>query len=234
MAVQAALARRSVRAFLPTAVPRSVVEDLLTVAARAPSGGNTQPWHVYALAGQAKAALSARALAVSPDVLQSGAGDADFQIYPPKESDPELHRVYLARRIKLAEEMWGLMGVDRKDKAARAAAMQKNFEFFGAPVGLILTVDRAADRNGWGHAGMFLQTLFLASEERGLATCPLESWGNLGDLVYETVGIDRAKETVWCGVALGFADPDARVNTLRTHREPVQSFSRFSGFDSRL
>eukprot|EP00429_Kryptoperidinium_foliaceum_P101679 CAMPEP_0176242852 /NCGR_PEP_ID=MMETSP0121_2-20121125/30619_1 /TAXON_ID=160619 /ORGANISM="Kryptoperidinium foliaceum, Strain CCMP 1326" /LENGTH=252 /DNA_ID=CAMNT_0017582421 /DNA_START=107 /DNA_END=865 /DNA_ORIENTATION=+ len=217
-------ARRSTRAFLrDKPVPLELIEDILDTARRAPSGGNCQPWHLYVTAGAARDALVAAFK--QPGALPSAA-PAEYKVYPPNDVAPP---TYAARRRKVAYGMWELMGVDRKDTAARTTAALRNFDFFGAPVGIIVTVDRACDRNGWGHVGMLLQTICLLAQERGLATCMQEAWGNLGSVVYRALDIPST-EVIWCGLALGYADPSQRVNTLRTEREPLKAFVRFSGF----
>ena len=217
--------RRSTRAFLPRPVPDAVLRDVLSRALRAPSGGNTQPWHVYVVSGDAKAALAAAAKAKALETGGVPSADAEFAVYPTAKSNPPAPPEFLPRRRKLGFTMFELMGIARDDGEARTNAMLANFDFFGAPVGLIVTVDRACDRNGWGHVGAFLMAVTLLAAERGLGSCLQEAWGNLGDTVYEHLGIDRRTEAVWCGVALGYADPAAKVNTLRSERD---------GFDAKV
>lgn len=202
-------------------------------AARAPSGGNTQPWHVYILAGEKLKALTNAAL----KQLQEGNVNItlDYNVYPLKQDmKPELFGAYMDRRVKCAQDLWELMGVKREDKVARANALMQNFYFWHAPVGMIFTVDRCSDMNAWGHTGMLMQTIALLAEERGLATSMLEAWGNLGPCVYETVGIPKDAEVIWSGMALGYPDHNAAVNTLRTERLPLSGFCSFDGFDSKL
>jgi len=217
--------RISTRAFLrDKPVSRDTIEEILTLASRAPSGGNTQPWHIYVVAGSV---LNDFTSTVKSKLCAGSAGMyKEFDIYPPKDKAPAS---FMGRRIKVAKDMWALQGVDRKDAAARARALLQNYEFFGAPVGMIVTVDRSVDRNGWGHVGMLLQSLCLLAEERGLATCLQEAWGNLGNVVYSALGIPES-EIIWCGVALGYADPSSSVNRLRTEREPLSEFTKFRGF----
>jgi len=212
--------RKSIRAFTNDPVPEELVKKLLTLAARAPSGGNTQPWHVYVVTGDARQSLTD---AVFEAMSNGKMGDKpEFNIYPKSSDAPE----YLERRRKLGYEMYKLMDIDRDDKAGRLAAMQQNFEFFGAPVGLIVTVDRVADRNGWGHVGMFLQTLCLLATEHGLASCLQEAWSTFHSVVYEKLQIP-ASQIVWCGVALGYEDKGAPVNKLVSEREPPEKFAKF-------
>mmetsp|Transcript_146389 Transcript_146389/g.469691 ORF Transcript_146389/g.469691 Transcript_146389/m.469691 type:complete len:227 (+) Transcript_146389:86-766(+) len=208
--------RVSTRAFLQDKpVPLELIKDILEVASRAPSGGNTQPWHLYVLAGEAREAL---VQAIRP---------VQYEVTGRRRYRPHLGSA-ASRKRNVAFAMYDLLGVDRKDAAGRQRALVKNWEFFGAPVGIIVTVDRACDRNAWGHVGMLLQSICLLAEERGLASCLQEAWGNLG-VVYKTLSIPDS-EVVWCGLALGYADPAAPVNTLRTAREPVDAFAQFRGF----
>merc|ERR1719235_387168 len=119
--------------------------------------------------------------------------------------------------MKCATGLWDLMGVKREDKAGRAKALSNNFLFWNAPISVIVTVDRCADKNGWGHTGMLLQTIALLAEERGLATGMLEAWGNLGPALYDCVGVPDT-EVIWCGMALGYPDVGNKINTFRTPR----------------
>ncbi len=213
--------RRSVRAFLPRAVPRATVERILAVAARAPSGTNTQPWKVYALAGEAKARFT-RAIAAAFD---AGASTREFDYYPTKWFDP-----YLARRRKIGWDLYGLLGIGRGDKEKSHAQHRRNYVFFDAPVGLVFTIDRELETGSWLDYGMFLENVMIAARARGLDTCPQASWMEFPQQVAEALGLP-GNEQVVCGMALGYADPDAIENRLVTEREPVSGFARFEGFD---
>ena len=133
----------------------------------------------------------------------------------------------------MGHAMYELLGIDRKDKMGRFNALKPNFEFFGAPVGMLVTVDRVCDKNGWGHVGMFLNSLSLLAVEQGLSTCFLEAWGSFPETVYSHFGIDKKKEILWCGVALGYEDKQERVNQLVSERVPVDEFAVVKGFDSK-
>jgi nitroreductase len=151
--------RRSVRRFLPRPVPRAVVEELLDVARHAPSGTNTQPWRVHALAGAAKERLC-RAVASAYD---SGARAPEYRYYPEQWFEP-----YLGRRRKLGWDLYTLLGIGRGDKAAMHAQHRRNYRFFDAPVGMIFTIDRRLEQGSWLDYGMFLQTLMVAARARHL------------------------------------------------------------------
>lgn len=209
--------RRSARAFLPRAVERALVEELLALAARAPSGGNLQPWRVDVLAGEPLAALKAEALA------STGAG-MELKVYPSPLPEP-----YRTRRYRSGEALYETIGIGREDRAARLAQFARNFEAFGAPVLMLFSIDRIFDRPQWAHLGMFMQTLMLLAEERGLATCPQEAWAAVHGVVARHIGLP-AERILYCGMALGYADRAAPINSLWTEREPVEAFARFRGF----
>jgi nitroreductase len=213
----AILSRRSVRAFLPRPVPRALIEEMLALAARAPSGGNLQPWRVDILTGAPLAALIAEARASTP-------GQMELKVYPSPLPEP-----YRDRRHRSGEALYEAIGIGREDRPARLAQFARNFEAFGAPVLLLFSIDRIFDRPQWAHLGMFIQNLILLAEERGLATCAQEAWAAVHDVASRHVGLP-AERILYCGMALGYADPEAAINSLRTEREAVEAFARFRGF----
>jgi nitroreductase len=214
---EAILSRRSVRAFLPDPVSRAAIEELLAVAAHAPSGGNLQPWRVDVLTGEPLAALKAEALSSTP-------GEMELKVYPSPLPEP-----YRTRRHRSGEALYEAIGIPREDKPARLTQFARNFEAFGAPVLLLFSIDRIFDRPQWAHLGMFIQNLMLLAGERGLATCPQEAWAGVHEVVRRHVELP-AERILYCGLALGYADPEAPINSLRTDREPVEAFARFRGF----
>ena len=221
-AVDAAItSRRSVRAFLPEPVPRSVVEDLLRVASRAPSGTNTQPWKVTVLTGAALAGLCGKILAAASDPAQAALHEEEYDYYPTEWTSP-----YIDRRRKVGWDLYGLLGLEKSDKPGMAAQHNRNFTFFDAPVGLIFSIDRKMSQGSWLDYGMFLQNLMVAARARGLDTCPQAAFTKWHRLISEHCGLP-AEEMVVCGMALGHADPTAIENTLVTERAPVTDFARF-------
>ena len=221
-AVDAAIeSRRSVRAFLPTPVPRATIERILAVAARAPSGTNTQPWRVTVLSGDAKAALSARIVAAFGDPQERARHTQEYAYYPTEWRPP-----YLDRRRKVGWDLYGLLGIGRDDKSRMHAQHARNFEFFDAPVGLIFSIERVLEQGSWLDFGMFLQSLMVAARARGLDTCPQAAFAPFHRLIADQIGLP-ATEMVVCGMSLGHADPDAVENRLVTEREPVAGFARF-------
>jgi nitroreductase len=223
-AVDAAItSRRSIRAFLPTPVARDDIEAILEVAARAPSGTNTQPWRVYVLTGAAKERLSAAILAAYGDPQQAQAHTEEYNYYPSVWVSP-----FINRRRKVGWDLYALLGLTRDNKAGMAAQHGRNYRFFDAPVGLIFTIDRVMEQGSWLDYGMFLQNIMVAARGRGLDTCPQAAFTQFHRIIVEQLQIP-GNEMLVCGMALGFADPDKIENTLVTEREPLSSFVHFMG-----
>jgi nitroreductase len=213
--------RHSVRAFLPTPVPRETIEAILAVAARAPSGTNTQPWRVCVLTGAAKAALSKRIRAAFDDPAERAKHTEEYAYYPTEWRSP-----YLERRRKIGWDLYALLGIGKADKARMHEQHGRNYDFFGAPVGLIFTIDRVMQQGSWLDYGMFLQSVMIAARARGLDTCPQAAFTQFHRIIEEDLGLPET-EMVVCGMSLGFADPAAVENSLVTEREPLQGFARF-------
>ena len=219
---QTILSRRSVRAFLPRPVERGLISELLELAARAPSGGNLQPWHVDVLTG---APLDALKSAVRTALAERPAGEGlEFAVYPSPLPEP-----WRSRRFASGEELYAAIGIPREDKPARLAQFARNYDFFGAPVGLFFSIGRLFDRPQWAHLGMFIQSLMLLAEERGLATCPQEAWAAVHETVAEHIALPPER-ILYCGMALGYADEAAPVNRWRTQRVPLGDFATLRGF----
>ena len=213
--------RRSLRAFLPTTVPRQTIEDILAVASRAPSGTNTQPWKVYVLTGQSRAELSRKILAAHDDPAERATHSEEYAYYPSEWISP-----FSDRRRKVGWDLYSLLDIARTDKARMHAQHGRNYEFFGAPVGLMFTMDRVMRQGSWLDYGMFVQNIMIAARARGLDTCPQAAFTQYHRIISEHIGAG-ANEQVVCGMSLGFADPDAIENTLVTERDPVSAFTRF-------
>ena len=223
MKVSEALATRiSCRAFLPDPVPEATVRCILDHAKQAPSGGNLQPWIVRVLTGDALAALKAE-VAAAMETLPMGR-PTEYAIYPEPLIQP-----FHARRKTCGEQLYATIGVPREDKAGRLRQFRRNFEFFGAPVGLFLFLDRTMGPPQWSDAGMFLQSLMLAAREEGLHTCAQEAWAMWAE---EVALHARPPEgaMLFCGMGLGRMDEAHPINTLRTEREPVEGFAELIGF----
>jgi nitroreductase len=218
---RAITSRRSVRAFLPRPVERDTIEQILRVASRAPSGTNTQPWRVHVLTGQAREQLSRRLLAAFDDPLERERHREEFAYYPTEWRSP-----YVDRRRKLGWDLYALLGIGRADKARMHAQHGRNYRFFDAPVGMIFTIDRSLRQGSWLDYGMFLQSIMVAARARGLDTCPQAAFAPFHGVITAQLGLP-ASEMVVCGMALGWADPDAPENALVTEREQVSGFTRF-------
>jgi nitroreductase len=224
-AVDAAItSRRSIRAFLPTPVPRQNIEDILAVASRAPSGVNTQPWKVTVLTGNAKERLSRKIMAAHDANFAAGSTGADvgeYDYYPTEWTPP-----YIDRRRKIGWDLYGLVGIGKGDKARMHAQHGRNYVYFDAPVGLIFTIDRILRQGSWLDYGMFLENIMVAARGRGLDTCPQAAFIGFHKIIAEHLRLP-ASEMVVCGMSLGFADETAPENRLVTERAPVAAFTRF-------
>jgi nitroreductase len=218
-AVDAAItSRRSIRGFLPTPVPEEVVREILAVASRAPSMTNTQPWRVHVLTGPARDRLSAEIRAAH------AAGEEPAPGYPyyPAEWPPQA----LERRRQIGWALYGLLGIAKGDRAATAAQHRKNYDFFGAPVGMIFTLDRRLGQGSWLDLGMFLQNVMVAARGRGLDTCPQAAFMPWHGIIRRHLPI-ADEEIVVCGMALGHADPEEPANALTAPRAAVEEFASF-------
>ena len=221
-AVDAAItSRRSIRAFLDKPVERVDIARILEVAARAPSGTNTQPWKVYVLTGQARKDLSAAILAVNADPEQARRHTEEYAYYPREWISP-----YVDRRRKVGWDLYSLLGLTRDNKAGMAAQHARNYAFFDAPVGLIFTIDRIMEQGSWLDYGMFLQNIMVAARGRGLDTCPQAAFTQYHRVIAQQLGLPE-NEMVVCGMALGWADPEKIENTLVTERAELGHFARF-------
>lgn len=217
--------RISTRAFLPDAIAREELADLLRTAQCSPSGGNLQPWKLIVVAGAEKdavVALAQRVLAADP----MGAVPGDRPVYPDfKAVDP----VYDARRRKLGEMMYDTLAIPKEDRAGRLQWFANNYRFFGAPVGLFLIIDTRMGHGQWAHMGMYMQTIALLAEERGWGTCMQECWARLRVELHAHFGLDE-HHMVYAGIALGKPDKSHPVNTLRAERAELEEIVQFRGF----
>ena len=218
---EAITSRHSIRAFLPKPVPRELLERVLAVASRAPSGTNTQPWKVYVLTGAAKEALSQRVRDIYDDPEERELHTEEYAYYPIEWKSP-----FIDRRRKVGWDLYGLLGIAKTDKTRMHLQHSRNYDFFGAPVGLMFTIDRIMRQGSWLDFGMFLQSLMVAARGLGLDTCPQAAWTPFHRIIMPAIGA-AADEQLVCGMSLGYRDPDAIENTLVTEREPVANFVKF-------
>ena len=215
--------RQSARAFLPKAVPRATLEHLLDLASRAPSGTNTQPWKVYVLQGDSKDSLVDKVCAAHDAIRADPALAAqyaeEYDYYPEKWVSP-----YIDRRRENGWGLYGLLGIGKGDKDKMHAQQQRNFRFFDSPVGLMFTLDRVMGRGSLVDYGMFMQNLMVAARGHGLHTCPQAAWNGFSSIILPHIGAGDGEMLV-CGMALGYADESALVNTFRTPRVSPQAFT---------
>jgi nitroreductase len=215
--------RYSCRAFLDKPVPEIVVREIIERAARAPSAGNVQPWQVYALAGEAIKALKEE-LATRTDELPRGEG-GDYQIFPEPMSEPNR-----ARRFTVGELLYKSIGVLRGDKPARYQQYARNYQFFGAPVALFFALERSFGVAQWADIGGYLQTVMLLARDYGLHTCPQQAWVAFHKTVRSHLKLPPDL-MVYTGMAMGYADESAAINSWRSPREPLNTFATFVGFE---
>jgi nitroreductase len=215
MDVAEAVARRkSIRQFTDEPVDDDVLRELLELAARAPSGGNVQPWRIYVLNGDTMRRFR--------DVIADRPiGEGEYDIYPPKLWEP-----YRTNRFQLGEQMYATIGIERDDKEGRLAQFAKNGDFFGAPAALFCFIDRGMGPPQWSDLGMFLQTFMLLAQERGIDTCAQEYWSVRHEAVREFVGAPD-EELLFCGMAIGHADREHPINALESERMPLDEWATF-------
>jgi nitroreductase len=222
---QAINTRMSARAFTTQPVPRELITQLLAQASRAPSGTNTQPWKVYVLQGKSRDTLVEKVCAAPDEVRAHPEKAADYRepydYYPEKWVSP-----FIDRRRENGWSLYGLLGITKADKDKMHAQHQRNYRFFDAPVGLMFTLDKVMGRGSLVDYGMFLQTLMLSARGMGLHTCPQAAWNGFGSIILPHIGAGD-NEMLVCGMALGYADTSEIVNTFRTPREPVESFTQW-------
>lgn len=211
--------RRAVRAFKPDPLRRELVEEILEEAATAPSGANVQPWRVYVVSGAIKDELADALVAVSR------AGTAPAPAHFPEP----LPDVFRARLTDFGARYYASLGIERNDTPARMRQTERNFSFFGAPVGLIFSIDRRLKPHSWIDLGLFAQNVMIAAKARGIDTCPQVSFAPFHDLIAAHLHMPPEEVTAF-GMSMGYGDPEAQVNQTRMPRERVPDFARLLGF----
>lgn len=207
--------RYSARAFLARPVPNALVETLLLAARWAPSGANTQPWRMVVLGRVTMDAIAADILAAR---AQKNPEYPDYHYYPTEWRNP-----YRARRIACGQALYSALQIPKEDVVRRQVAWDRNYDFFGAPVGLLFFLDADLEKGSWVDMGLFLQNIMLAAKGLGLDTCPQASLADYPDIIRTVVNVPATQHLV-CGMALGYADMAAAVNQYRTVREPLEDF----------
>jgi nitroreductase len=213
--------RHSVRGFMPTPVPREQVLEILDVAARAPSGTNTQPWQVTVITGEKKQALSRELIETALSPVKDAEHHEEYHYYPEKWIHP-----FLDRRRKVGYDLYGLLGIAKGDREKMALQFAKNYAFFDAPVGLFFTIDRIMGQGSWIDYGMFLQNVMIAAKSRGLDTCPQAAFIKYHRIVARHLELTQSQQLI-CGMSLGYEDKSKIENSLRTERDSAANFTRF-------
>ena len=216
-ATEAVTSRRSIRAFTDQPVPDETLRTILADASRAASGTNIQPWHVTVLQGQAKDGLVDAIQAAFDD----GATEKDEKYYPSQFVEP-----YLARRRKIGWDMYGLIGIEKGDYEKMAAQARQNYEFFGAPVGLIFTMHETMSYGGWMDLGLYMANIMTLAREHGLDTCPQAAWREFETAIHTHLQLPEDQRVI-VGMALGYEDTSAVINELRTERADLSEFVDF-------
>jgi nitroreductase len=215
---EAVLSRRSMRVFKPDAVPRATVEWIIETANHAASNGNLQPWKLYVTSGAARQRLSA---AIQKAIDAQEPDTREYDVYP-----RTFRPVYDARRKTVGKQLYTLIGVPRGDNAGMEKQFRKNYDFFDAPVGMILCIERDMGDGQWIDCGIFLDQLMLLAREKGLHTCPQAAFGRYQAVVRRELGIPE-DQIVLCGLALGYADENEPPNNLIAERAPLADFTRW-------
>lgn len=211
--------RRSIRAFTSQMPPEGLVNEILQTAVRAPSGTNIQPWNVYVVTGETRDRLCAAACKAFDD--PDDKHEIEVPYYPEKWFEP-----YLARRRKIGWDLYGLLGIKKGDREKTHAQHKRNYQLFDAPVCLMFTLHRDLSTGSWLDYGMFLQNIMLLAREAGLHTCPQAAWSDYHRVVRAELNISES-EVIVCGMALGYADESALVNTLVADRIDVSEFVQY-------
>ncbi len=221
---EAVASRYSCRAFLPRPIPETTIRDIIERASRAPSAGNIQPWRIYAIAGERVEALKAL-LAPRMNELPKGEG-GDYRIFP-----DGIEEEYRARRFAVGELLYKSIEVPRADKPARYRQYARNFQFFGAPVGIFFALEKSFGVAQWADIGGLLQTVMLLARGYGLHTCPQQAWVSWHRTLRAFLDLPDHL-IIYSGMAVGYADEAAPINGWRSPREPLQVYATFTGFTS--
>ena len=213
----AVVGRRSVRRFTPEPVPDITIRAILQAASRAASGVNMQPWLLHVVTGAARARI-AQAARVAAAADEPG---LEYPYLPDVIEEP-----YRSRRRKIGYDLYALYGIDRHDLPALQDAYLRNYDFFGAPVGLFVTMDRAMSQGAWLDCGMFMANVMIVARAYGLETCPQQAWCDVGATVHRELGISDS-HILLSGMAIGHIDATAPENTLVSARASVDEFARW-------
>ena len=217
---EAFVSRRSVRRFLPDSISKEKIENILEGAAFAPSGHNIQPWHVYVVQGKKKLSMTNSII----EAIKDGSAKEmknEFDYYPTEWFEP-----FVSRRRAVGFELYNLLGIGRDDFEARDKQMQENFHFFGAPVGMFITMDRRLATGTFMDVGMFIQSILVGARGEGLHSCGQVAFTKFHTLIAEQLKF-KENEMLVCGVSIGYEDTSAPENALRVEKLQYSDFTTF-------
>ncbi|OPB35832.1 nitroreductase [Bartonella taylorii] len=215
---QSILSRKSIRAFTNQEVSQETIKEILKFASRAPSGTNLQPWQVIVLTGNV---LQQVGQELSQLVLSGVKGEREVHYYPRQWREP-----YLSRRRKIGLDLYKSLGIQKDEQEKMLQQRARNFSFFGAPVGLLFTMDHDMEMGSWLDLGMFMQTIMLAARGFGLDTCPQAAFADYHKQIRTLLSVPSDRHII-CGMALGYRDMNAPENNFETEREAIENFVRF-------
>jgi nitroreductase len=210
--------RRSVRDYMGTPVSISIIKKVLETALRSPSGGNLQPWNIHIVNGKSIEILK---LIMRERITSGSIEKTEYDIYPPNLQSP-----YRDRRFQIGEALYGQLAIPREDKEARQQWFLRNFEFFGAPVGLFFTIDRSMGSPQWADLGMIMQTIMLLLKAEGLDSCAQECWALYPEAVGEFLNLPN-EQMLFAGMSVGYANNENEINQLRTERASMNEAVKF-------
>ena len=223
MVDKAIVTRGSTRAFLSTPVELMLIKQILSVASWAPSGTNMQPWRVIVLSGKSRQKLSA---AITKAFFSSDkVHERDWKYYPDEFFEP-----YKARRKACGIGLYQTLGIGKEDTEQMRHQRARNYKFFDAPVGMIFSIHNDLEIGSWMDFGMFLQNIMVSAKGHGLHTCAQAAFSDFHSIIKEQLEMPD-NETVVCGMAMGYADLDQKVNQYRPEREPLSNYANFEYFD---
>ena len=217
---EAFLSRRSVRRFLSKPVPKDKIKNILECSAFAPSGHNIQPWHVYVVEGKKKEAITNSIL----ESIKDGSAKEfkqEFDYYPTEWFEP-----FISRRRAVGFELYKLLNIGREDFEARDKQMQENFHFFGAPLGMFITMDRRLATGTFMDVGMFIQSILVGARGEGLHSCGQVAFTRFHTLIADQLNF-KENEMLVCGVSVGYEDTSAPENSLRVEKLDYTDYTTF-------
>lgn len=216
--------RIACRWFLDKPVDLNVVRNLIEMAARAASNGNLQPWNVHAVTGEVLKEIKRQAA----DALEKDnwrAMETEYPALPANMPEP-----YRSRNFRFGQELYGALGTTREDRVGRDAQIKRNYQFFNAPIGLFVTIDRRLGPGQWADLGGYINTLAFLARGHGLDTCPQVAWIRMYKIVGTLLNFPP-EQMLFCGIGIGYRDPDRAVNGFRSFRAELHEFCKFHGFD---